>query len=341
VAAIDALRNVGDASVVPVLIEAANQTDEKSVADAARRTLAYLPGKEVDDAICGLLESGTPAVKITAFDLVADRRIFSAAPILVKLQQGSDASVSGAAVTALGEISGIEELPLLLGYLRQAKTEADAQKVLVVLKSTGTRLSQDAATTEVAKALDSADVELKKKLLDLLKEIAGAKSLTIVESYAWGSDAALRNTATQYLGEWRSPQDLDQLAVACLRLAKDHEEYKIRGLRGYIRLARQFDMPEERKLSMCQEFFDLADRDQDKVLIFDVYSRIASIPSLEKTVVYLDNATFRERAAESAVAVAERIQGRNPRTAAAMRKVIEVSTTAAVKARAQRVLDRQ
>ena len=340
VAAMDALRSVGNASAVPVLIEAA-QSEEKSVADAARRTLAALPGAEVDAAIAALIESETPAVQIIAIRLVADRRYFAAAPTLLKLLQEAEGAIAEAAAPSLGEISGIEDLPVLLGLLRQASSEAEAQKLLVVLKAACTRFSQDAASAEVAKALEGASPELKTQLLDLLKEIAGAKALEIVVSYAWGEDAAMRNVATRILGEWRSPADLDRLAAACLRLAKESEEYKVRGLRSYIRLARQFNMSDERRLSMSQEFFDLADRDEERALVFDVYTRVVSIASLERAVSHFEHETLRERAAETAVAIAERLQGRDAKMIDAMRKVLDVSTNDAVKSRAQRILDRQ
>jgi len=341
VAAIDALQNVGDASVVGVLIEAANQTEETSVSHAAKNTLAILPGKAVDDAIVGLLEGDNPAIRVTAINLVAERRIFSASPILVKALRASEASVSEAAVSALGQIAGIEDLPVLLGLLREAGSAEDAAKFLNVLKSACTRFSQDAAAAEVAKVLEGSSTALKTQLLDLLKEIAGTKSLEIVNGFAWGDDAEMRNVATRILGEWRSPPDLDRLAEACLKLAKESEEYKVRGLRSYIRLARQFDMPEERKLSMCQEVFDLADRDAEKALIFDVFSRIISINSLEKAASYLDHATLRERAADATVTIGEKLQGKDAKIVAAMKKVLEVSGNNPVKARAQRVLDRQ
>ena len=339
VAAIDALRNIGNASVVPILIEAA-QSEEKTVADAAMRTLSNVPGADVDASIAALLTSETPAVQIIAIKLVAERRYFAAAPALLTLLQGSEGAVAEAAAPALGEISGIEDLPVLLKRLSQASSEAEIQKVLAVLKSACTRFAQNPAAEGVAGALEGASSALKAHLLDLLKEIAGAKALEIVESYAWGDDAEMRNVATRILGEWRSPADLDRLAAACLRLAKESEEYKIRGLRSYIRLARQFNMPDQRRLSMSQEVFDLADRDEERVLIFDVFSRVVSLDSLDKTVTFFDHETLKERAAETAVSIAERLQGRNARITAAMQRVLEVSGNNTVKERAQRVLDR-
>jgi hypothetical protein len=229
---------------------------------------------------------------------------------------------------------------VLLGLLKQASNEAEAKKFLDVLKSACTRFSQEAAATEVAKALDGASTEFKTQLLDLLKEIAGAKALDIVTGYAWGDDAAMRNVATRILGEWRSPQDLDQLAAACLKLAKESQEYKIRGLRGYIRLARQFEMPEDRRLQMCQEMFDLADRDEDRTLIFDVFSRLTSIKALEKTVSYLDKPALRERAAEAAVVIGTKLQGRQPQASKMMDDVVKATTNAETKSRAEVVRDK-
>ncbi|MDR0327016.1 MAG: HEAT repeat domain-containing protein [Planctomycetaceae bacterium] len=338
VAAIEALQNIGDASAVGALIEAANQTEEKSVADAARNTLATVPGKEVDDAICKLLEGNNPAVRVTAIKLVAERRIFSAASILINAIGDSNADVSGAAVAALGEISGIEDLPKLVGLLRQASSDEEAQKILNVLKSACTRFPQDAAATEVAKALEGSSTKLKTQLLELLMEIAGQKSLDIVNGFAWSDDAEMRDQATRILGRWRSPQDLDIVAAACLRLAKESEEYKVRNLSSYIRLARQFSMPEERRFSMCQEVLDLADRDEVRVMIFPVYERLDSVAALEKAAAHLDNPALQERAAEAAVVIGKKLQGRRPQAAKIMEDVIKTTKNDATRLQAEMVL---
>jgi len=341
VAAIDALRNVGNASVLPLLIAAATQTDEQRIADAARNTLIEMSGEGIDAAILAVLQSGTaPAVKIALMNIIAERRIFAASPMILNLLKDSDAAVSAAAVSALGQISSVSDLPVLLGLLKQATNEADAKKFLDVLKSACTRFSQDAAAAEVAKALEGASTEFKTQLLDLLKEIAGAKALTIVEEYAFGADAAMRNVATRILGEWRSPPDLDQLAAICLKLAKESQEYKVRGLRSYIRLARQFDMPEDRRLEMCQVFFDLADRDEERVMIFDVFSRLSSVKALEKAASYLDTPALRERAATTAVDIGTKLQGRQPQAARIMDAVVKATQNAETKQRAEALLAR-
>ncbi|MDR2438456.1 MAG: HEAT repeat domain-containing protein [Planctomycetaceae bacterium] len=343
VAAIDSLRNIGDPSVLPILIDAANQTESPEIAKAAENTLRNLPGKEIDDAIVGLLEKGNSVAKIKAIGLVEDRRIISAYPLLKKGLQDSDAGVRKAAIDALGQTAGIDDLPILLDVLDKAKSEEEAEKILNVLKSACTRLPQDAASSEVLKLFANGSTAMKINLLDLLKEIGGAKAMEIVNQYAWGDDAELKDKATAILGQWRSPQDLDLVAAACLKLAKESKEnkFKVRGLRGYIRLARQFSMAEERRLQICQEVYDLANRDEDKVLIFDVFARNPSLKVLDVAVKYLDNEKFKEKASETVVAIGEKLQGKSPQTADAMKKVIEKTANNSIKERAQRVLDKQ
>jgi HEAT repeat protein len=343
VAAIDSLRNIGDPSVLPILIGAANQTDSPEVAKAAENTLRNLPGKEIDDAVVGLLEKGNAATKITAIGLVEDRRIISAYPLLKKGLLDSDAGVRKASIDALGQTAEIDDLPILLDVLDKAKSDEEAEKILIVLKSACTRLPQDAASSEVLKLFANGSTAMKINLLDLLKEIGGAKAMEIVEQYAWGHDAELQDKATAVLGQWRSPQDLKLVAAACLKLAKESKEnkFKVRGLRGYIRLARQFSMAEEQRLQICREVYDLADRDEDKVLIFDVFARNPSLKVLDAAVNYLDNEKFKEKAAESVVVIGEKLQGKSRQTADAMKKVIEKTANNSIKERAQRVLDKQ
>ncbi|MCL2117760.1 MAG: HEAT repeat domain-containing protein [Planctomycetaceae bacterium] len=343
VAAIDALRNIGNPSVLPVLTAAANQNTSPATANAAKKTLAELPGKEVDAAIVDLLEKGNAAAKVIAIKLIEERRIITAFAQLQKGLEDSDANVRKATLDAFGQVAGIDELPLLLGFLSQVKNEEELKALQQVLKSACTRMPQDAAASEVAKMIPTATRPIQIFLLELLMEIAGPKAVATVETYAWGNDVSLKDKATELLGAWRSPPDMERVANACLKLAKEasDDRYKIRGLRGYIRLARQFDMPVERRIEMAKQMFDLAERDADKILVFDVYSRYPSANMLAAAMEHIDKAAFREKACETAVIIGEKTPDKLATVAAAMKAVIEKSTNADMKARAQRVLDRQ
>lgn len=340
-AAIQSLKKIGDPSVLPALIDAANEADD-TIATAANDTLSNLPGKEVDDAIVGLLEKGDTKTKVAAIKLIEDRRIASAFPLLNKALKDENGDVRKAALNALGQIASINEFPMLLDVLTDVG-DGEIEETLVVLKSAGTRMPQNDVSDAVSKLFETAPTPLKIHLLDLLKEIGGAKAMDIVEQCAWGDDMELKDQATAILGQWRSPQDIDLVAKACRRLATEapSNKYKVRGLRGYIRLARQFTMPEEKRIQICQEVFDLASRNEDKILIFDVYGRYPSLKMLELTMKHIDNEAFREKACEAAVQIGEKLQGKDPKIAEAMKKVIEVSKNNGLKDKAQIVLNRQ
>jgi hypothetical protein len=290
-----------------------------------------------------LLEKDDVTSRITAIRLIEERRITTAFAQLKKGLEDSDADVRKAALDAFGQVASIDELPMLLGFLGQVKNQEDLEALQKVLKSACTRMPKDDAATETVKIFSASPRPTQLFLLELLAEIGGQKALETVESYAWGNDIPLKDKATEVLGQWRWQDDVDLVADACLKLAKEasDDRYKIRGLRAYIRLARQFNMPEEKRLAMTKQMFDLATRDDDKILVFDVYSRYPSANMLAAALSHIDAPAFREKACEAAVIIGEKTTGKSEPVAAAMKTVLEKSTNADMKARAQRVLDRQ
>ena len=68
--------------------------------------------------------------------------------------------------------------------------------------------------------------------------------------------------------------DVDAAPVL-LDLAKNaaDEKYKIRALRGYIRLVRQFAMPDAERAEMCRAALETAQRDAEKKLVLEVIGR--------------------------------------------------------------------
>ena len=78
-------------------------------------------------------------------------------------------------------------------------------------------------------------------LLDLLGKVSGPNALAAVVAGAKSADPALKDAATRVLGEWLNAD----AAPALLDIAQHDPEtkYQVRALRGYIRIARQLDVP--------------------------------------------------------------------------------------------------
>jgi len=157
-----------------------------------------------------------------------------------------------------------------------------------------------------------------------------------------GNNPQLVDKATQVLGAWTSTDTMVELADSLLKVAKEsrEERFRIRGIRGYIRLATQFEYPEDQRIAMIRTAFDTATRPDDKALIFGIFARYPTLKMVETAMSYSAEEAFREQACNAAVATANRLQGRQPQAARIMEEVIKLTQNAETKTRAEAVRDK-
>ena len=75
-----------------------------------------------------------------------------------------------------------------------------------------------------------------------------------------------------------------------LELAETHPvaKYRIRALRGYIRVARQLNMSDAERIAICRQALEVAERDDERILVLDVLARIRAPESLQLAVAELE-----------------------------------------------------
>jgi HEAT repeat protein len=135
VAALDAAGCVGDAKLAAVLAEqAASGTEAQQT--AARRSLRRLSGEGVDRAILSQTSASNPAVQVEAIDALRERGAaidVAGGPLLNHAKAGAP-QVQRAALRALGDLAGAEQMPdfvTLLIAQKQGGPADDAVKALV------------------------------------------------------------------------------------------------------------------------------------------------------------------------------------------------------------------
>ncbi|MGL4595825.1 MAG: hypothetical protein ACRCUY_13970, partial [Thermoguttaceae bacterium] len=74
---------------------------------------------------------------------------------------------------------------------------------------------------------------------------------------------------------------------------------------------------------------------------FDVYARNPTTKMLELAMKSIDEPAFTQAVCDAATKIGDKMQGKSPQVAEAMKKVLEKSTDEAVKNKAKIVLDRQ
>jgi len=336
-AAIRVLAELGDERAVPVLLETA-VASQGGLAAAARDSLAALPGQGVDAALAAKLVGSEGPERAVLVDLAGRRGITAAAPTLLKLANSDDEQLRLAAIEALGLTVGLDNLGALIDRLVEPPTPEVASAAKAALNRAVLRMpDRDATAAKLLDAMSRASTQAKADLLDLVGVVGGAKALEGIAAAAKGGSEELQDAATRVLGEWMTPD----AAPVLLDLAKSaNDKFKVRCLRGYIRIARQLDVPPEQRIAMCREALAAAQRDDEKKLALEVPTRYPSPDSLALVVRYLDDAGLKEAATAAALTIAEKIVDAHPAPVAeAMKKTAQATSNAELARRAKALLN--
>lgn len=336
--AVRVLAVLGNASAIPVLLEAAVAGSD-DLAEAARNGLADLKGEDVHAALVAMLGKAEGQKLLELIAAVGKRGVTAAAPQLSKMAESKDEQVRKAAVSALGSTVGLDGFGGLVDRLIQAESADMAAVTKEALRKAAMRSpDREASAALLLEKMDNAPVQAKVDLLELLGIISSKTALEGVAAAAKDPSEEVQDAATRVLGDWMSPD----AAPLLLELAKaGSEKYKVRTLRGYLRIARQLDVPAEERIAMCRKALEVAERDAEKKLAFEILGRYPSASSLDLLVPYLEAGDLKQPAAEAAVAVSEKIIDDEPAAvAAAMKKVVDVVANNELKKKSRALLRR-
>jgi HEAT repeat protein len=277
IAAVNAMGRVGNATCLSPLLEMALDADA-DLAKASKSALADLPSQDVNKEIVARLSGAKGKIYPLLIELVGERRI-QAVPDLVAALDNSDDAVRSAALTSLGTTVPADKLSVLILQVVSPKNAKDQPIAEKALKEASVRMGdREKCATAVAGAMQNASTSTKIALVRILAEVGGAKALATIGEAAKSSDAGLQDASSQLLGTWMT---IDAGPVL-LDLSKSSpgEKYRVRALRGYIRIARQFTMGEQQRLDMCQSALSAATQDAEKKLVLDVLKRYRNLETL-------------------------------------------------------------
>ena len=340
IAAIQGLANVGDQNSTEILINALVE-DDPAISAAAFGVLEVLPGSKVDDAILTWAQQCDQSDLPLALELIGSRRVTTVLiPWILDAADASDATVRIAAIEALGRLLDPADLSVLVEKALASAPEEEAAAAVDALNAACLRAEdRDACSAALAESIDDADLAGKTMLFELLGSIGGEQALSTIVNAAKVGSPEVQDVATRVLGEWVGTD----VAPALLDLSSSLQDnrFRIRSLRGYIRIARQFDLTTEERIDMCEEAFAVSTRDDERKLILEVLGRNGTSRSFALALPYLDELTLQEDAAAAIVAMAENlIPTDGPAVKAALERVVEITADAERKTMARQILRR-
>jgi HEAT repeat protein len=302
IAALGALSRVGDASSVPALLETALD-DDAELADAAKATLKELRGEQVNSQIAAKLPNATGKQLSLLLELVGERRIEATAALL-KALDSTDKSVRTAALAALGETVDAKGLNVLISQVVTPKRAEDAAAAEKALLTASIRMpDREACAAELSAAADKAKaLALKIKLLEVIGAVGGKKALAAVAAAGKSSEPELQDVSTKLLGEWTT----EDAAPVLLELAKmPGHKYQGRAIKGYIRIARQFVLPDDVRNEMCQKAMEAAKAPADKKLVLVVLARYPNETTFKQAIAALQVAELKDEATGAVLSIAQ------------------------------------
>jgi len=308
-AAAKALGRVGDAAAVPTLLEMAVDADP-AIQETARVALAELPDPEIDQALVGRLAASKGPTFLLLIDLIGRRRI-AATDALIPVLENRDASIRAAALRALGETVRAKDLNVLIGQVVSPKHADDAAAARLALKTAAVRMPDpDSSATEIARAMKGAPIDVQSELLEILGAMGGSAALDALATAARGSNPQLQDVSTRLLGEWMTA-DAAPVLLDLVKTAPG-EKYQVRAMRGYIRIARQFVIPDADRAAMCRSALAASRQTAERKLVLEVLRRYPTTEMLKIAVDAMDDGELKDEATQAALVIAQKLGAEAP-----------------------------
>ncbi len=303
--AMRAVAKIGDLRCVPSLVEVSKSGDSELV-DAAVEAISSLPDEKVDADIAKRLTSANGSVLVMLIRAAGGRGI-DASDSIIKALENPDATVRSAAFAALGDTLPPDRLPVLVERFVAPKFAEDGEVAQNALMTASIRMpDREVCAGLLAGAFAKVNPDLKVKLLQILGAVGGSKALSTVGDAAMSSDEAIKDAATRVLGNWMTIDAAPVLLSLSEKLPKD--KYQVRAVRGYLRIARQFDMTPKERIAMAETAMKIVKNKEEKALILDALKRIPSLETLKLVVGMAASEDIRKEASDAATEMAGKIK---------------------------------
>jgi HEAT repeat protein len=337
-AAIGALGSLGEGADVQTLIQLLRDGSSAEQA-AARASLVRLPDAAAAGLIAAEMNQAPAPLRVVLLEILAARRALDTMPDILTAAVASDASVRTAAMVALGQLAGPEQLPGLVQGVLKAEAgrerEAAEKAVMLVCNRVADKEQRAKPLLDAMGALNNDD---RMAMLPTLGRIGGAAALQAVEAAIGDANPKLHDAGLRALCNWPDASISSRLIELAGKDA--HADHQTRAIRALIRVA---SLPDGRKdaekLELLRTAMTACTRDAERNLVLQRASAIRIPETLRFLVPYLDQPAYAQQACLAVVELAHHRDLREANKAEfdrALDKVIQISKDATVVERANR-----
>ena len=284
ITALGVLEKLGNASCIPVLLQAATDTDP-DVAQAGKAALVRLPGNEIDSELVGQLAKASGKQRQVLIDVAGQRQIAAALPSVLAGLRDTDAGVRATAVSTVGILGSTRDVTELVTILLSTKSAQDRGDIEAALLAIAGRVGAP-ATPELAPLLKIEDSAVRIIGVHALASAGGSAALSQLCGLLKDKEESVRDEAVRTLSSWPNtwPED-GEVAAPLLELAKAAQKpsYQVLALRGYLQYVQgDKKLKNEDKLNCVGQVLPLLKRPEEKRLAIAVVAG-SPAPGMLKT----------------------------------------------------------
>jgi HEAT repeat protein len=323
-AALAALGQLGDASVVPTLLATMFADDPASA--VARRSIGRIKDPEVDGRILAALQDERePARRAELVALLHARQAKAAVPVFLKEAAGPDPAVRARSIAALSRLAAPRDLPALIGLALKTEKGQERDSVEKAIVSVCQQIADaDRRADAVFEAFRAAGDAEKVELLPLLGRVGGRPSLDAIRAAIASRNAETHEAGVRALCNWPDAAVADELLKLAQGAAAD--THRLWALRAFVRvIALPSNTPPEAKLAMLKQAMQIATRDEERGLIIERAAAVRTVETLRFVAPYLDQPAVAEKACKTVVELAHHAELREsnkPDFGPALQKVV-------------------
>lgn len=339
-AALKALASAGDASTVPLLAQAAADSNGLEQ-QAARESLYLLNATGVNEKIIQQIPRANSKLKVELIKTLGERNMTDSLPTLLETARDSDVDVRIESLKVLKSLAGARHLKDLVDILTNAKspdelTEAEKTVSAVARRADGSApamIVQDAFVT-------TDDPNICCALLRVLGDIGDRRSLGGLRVALREENDKIHTEAVRALSKWPDAAPADDLLK--IAITPKNEICRVLALRGYVRMAGLDDGRDlKEKIGMFGHAMDLAAGPGEKKMILSALTKAPSPEALQMAVDCLDKEDLQQEAAVATIKIAEATAKDHPeKTKAALEKALTAADNDALKQQIQQLLNR-
>lgn len=338
VAAVEALAAIGESAQADTLLKLVAK-ERGAVQKAVHDGLVTITGAGVGNTIRSQAAQGDMQVRVVAIGLIGQRRMSDSSALLKRFAWEDDSNIARAALKAMEDVAGDEDLPSLVKLIASTRSNAVRSAAVTTLRSTvGRSTEPQAAVVPIINQMKSAGPDAKAALLTTLSATGGSSALKFANKTLKG-DPALYDAALRTLCDWPDAE----AAPILLQVAGQENtslKHHVLAMRGIVRLAKSGDTASlEQRASLATQALESARRPDEKKMAIAAMGNIPSQQVAQRLMTLIKGQSFKNEAALALVDMAGNMLDVDKKAARALGEQIrDMNLSAKINERAERIM---